>query len=126
MNDEFTGQPLADLAIMFRDLPVGLCTFDLDFRYIFVNKWLAALNGALAEEHIGRTIHEVIPDIAANAEVQLREVVETGKPVIGGEIVAETPLFPGEKRSFENTYTAVKDAEDGMIWVNCPTQDVTE
>ena len=84
MNVQLTERPLSELTQIFRDVPVGLCTFDLSLRFVFVNEWLAALNGVPAAEHLGRTIHELIPDVAAGVEAQLRQVIETGKPIVGG------------------------------------------
>jgi C4-dicarboxylate-specific signal transduction histidine kinase len=65
-------------AHIYRASPIGLCCFDTQLRYIDVNDWLAALNGIPVEEHLGRTIHEVVPDVAAGVELQLRHVIETG------------------------------------------------
>ncbi len=118
--------PLAELVRVFRDVPIGFCTFDLDFRFVFVNEWLAALNGVPADAHLGRTIHEVIPDVAAEVEAQLRQVVETGEPVIGGEVEAEARAFPGEQRIFLHTCAAIHDADDEIIGLNCLVQDITE
>ncbi len=109
-----------------RDVPVGFCTFDLKFRYLFVNEWLAALNGLSAEDHLGRTIHQVIPHVAAGVEAQLRQVIDTGEPIVGGKVEAETPAYPGEKRAFQHTYTAIKDRDDTVIGVSCLVSDISD
>ena len=118
--------PMSELTQVFQDVPNGFCTFDIDFRYVFVNEWLAALNGVSAAEHIGRTIHEVIPDVAAGVEAQLRQVIETGEPIVGGEVEAETPANPGEKRVFRHTYTAIKDNDAEIVGLSCLVSDVTK
>ena len=56
---------LATLGSIYQELPVGLCYLDTDFRYIHINDWLAEINGIPADEHLGRTIGELIPDVAA-------------------------------------------------------------
>ena len=89
-----------ELIGMFAQAPIGLCCFDGTLRFVFINDYLAALNGKSVEEHLGRSIHEVIPDVAAGVEEQLRQVFETGEPIIGGAIDAETPAQPGRIRSF--------------------------
>ena len=71
---------------MFRDAPVELCFLDRDLRYIFINEWLAAINGTSIERHLGRTLREVLPDVAAGAESQLRHVLESGDPIIEGTV----------------------------------------
>ncbi len=57
-----------ELISMFAEAPIGLCCFDGNLRYVFINNWLAGLNGISVEEHLGRSIREVIPDVAAGVE----------------------------------------------------------
>jgi len=106
--------------------PIGLCSLDKDLRYVFVNEWLAALNGLSVEQHLGRTISEVLPDVAAGVEAQLRQVIETGIPIVGGAVVAETAAHPGAKKYFEYNYDAVRSADGTIVCVSCVVQDVTE
>ncbi len=125
MNDGILQRPLSELERVLEDVPIGFCTFDLDFRYVFVNKWLAALNGIPVAAHLGRTIHQVIPHVAAGIEDQLRQVIETGETIVGGDVEAETLAFPGEKRFFQHTYTAITDTNDEIIGLSCLVTDVT-
>lgn len=94
--------PLQDLIRetqrIYQDLPVGLCYLDTDLRFIHINSWLAEINGIPAEEHLGRTIGELIPDVATGVEAQFRQVIDTGEPIIGGTVEAETSAQPGIKR----------------------------
>ena len=76
---------------IYKEVPVGLCLFDTDLRFRHINDWLAALNGLSVEDHLGRSIGEVIPRVAAAVESQLRHVIETGKPILGETVDAETP-----------------------------------
>ncbi len=79
------GEPnLVELIGMFSQAPVGFCCFDRNLQFIFINNCLAQINGISVEEHLGRSIHEIIPDVAAGVEAQLRQVLETGEPLVGG------------------------------------------
>ena len=60
MHDE----DLIELETLYRTAPVGLCLVDRDLRYVRINERLAAINGKPPGEHIGRTIREIIPEIA--------------------------------------------------------------
>ena len=40
------------------------------------------MNGRSVEEHIGRTVREVLPTIADVAELKLNHVLETGEPLL--------------------------------------------
>ena len=88
---------------IYRNAPVGLCYFDTNLRYIWVNEWLAALNGILVKEHLGRTVREVVPHVAAAIESQLHHVIETGQPILEGTVEAETAAHPGEKNATSTT-----------------------
>ena len=56
--------PLVELEAIYRSAPVGLCVLDRDLRFVRINERLAAMNGLPAEAHIGRTVREIVPDIA--------------------------------------------------------------
>ena len=110
---------------IYRDLPVGLCFLDTDLRYIYINTWLAEINGIPAEEHLGRTIGELIPDVAAFVEPQYRHVIDTGEPIVGGTVEAETAAQPGVKRHFQHSYYPVRSDDGEIIGISCVVEDVT-
>ena len=124
MND--LAMTLTWLSRMYREAPIGLCFLDRELRYVFINEWLAKINGTSVEGHLGRTVSEVLPDVAATAESQLRHVLETGEPIIDGIIEAETPSAPGQKRVFQHNYNAVVGDDGTVVGVSCAVQDVTE
>ncbi len=95
---------LKDLQDLYQEAPIGLCSLDTNLRYLQINAWLAELNGLPIEAHLGRTIREVLPDVAAGVEQQLRKVIETGEPIIDGTVDAETPAHPGVVRNFQYHY----------------------
>lgn len=111
---------------IYRDSPIGLCCLDKQLRYIDVNEQLAALNGIPIEDHLGWTISEVLPDVAAGAEMQLRQVIETGEPIVNGEVVAATPANPHVKRHFLYSCHPLKSNTGEIVGVSCAIQDVTE
>jgi len=114
-----------EMISMFAQAPIGLCCFDKTLRFVFINDYLAAINGMSVEEHLGRSIREVIPDVAAGVEDQLREVIDTGEPIIGGIIHAETPAQPGRIRCFQHHYYAIKSEAGKVLRVACVVKDDT-
>ncbi len=106
--------------------PVGLCYFDTDLRFLYINEWLARINGLSVKAHLGKTIGEVIQDVAVGVVPQLRHVLQTGEPIIGGEVKAETPAHPGELRNYMHNYYPDKSEDGAVIGVNCVVQDITE
>ena len=63
--------------------PIGLAAFDAKLRYTAINDWLAQLNGASIEQHIGRTVREMLPMLADQLEPIMRAIFDGGEPVYG-------------------------------------------
>jgi len=111
---------------LYADAPVGLCYFDTDLRFLYVNEWLARINGLPVEEHVGKTIQEVLKELASVAVPQLCHVLQTGEPIIEGEIEAETPAHPGELRHYTHNYYPIKSKDGTVVGVSCVVQDMTK
>ena len=106
--------------------PIGLCYFDTVLRYRYVNEWLARIHGLSVEAHVGKTIEEVIPAVAVRVGPQLRQVLQSGEPIVEAEVEVETPAHPGESRRYRHSYYPDK-REDGMVvGVSCVVYDITE
>ncbi len=106
--------------------PVGLCYFDTHLRFRYINEWLARINGLPVEAHLGKSIDEVIQDGAVGVVPQLHHVLETGEPIIEGEVEAETPAHPGELRHYMHNYYPDKSKDGTVVGVSCVVQDITE
>ncbi len=106
--------------------PVGLCYFDAHLRFCYINAWLARMNGLPVEAHLGKTIDEVLKDVAAGVVPQLRHVLQTGEPIIEGEVEAETPAHPGESRHYMHNYYPDKRKDGTVMGVSCVVRDITD
>ncbi len=106
--------------------PVGLCYFAPDLRFLYINEWLARINGLPVEAHLGKTIDEVIQDVAVGVVPQLRHVLQTGEPIIEGKVEAETPAHPGETRHYMHNYYPDKSEDGTVVGVSCVVYDITE
>jgi PAS domain S-box-containing protein len=122
-----TGQIAAQMSRTFKDAPVGLCYFDRKLRYVRINDFLAVINGLPTEEHIGKTVMEVLPEIAAaGVAKELRQVLESGDPVIHGTVTAETAAHPGEERTYMHDYYALRSDDGEITGVACCVVDITD
>ena len=110
---------------LFAFAPVGLCYYDTNLRYRYLNEWLAHINGVQVEACLGKSLEEVLPVLAAKVAPRLRHVVETGEAIINVEIKAETLARPGEPRHFRNSYYPDKSKDGTVLGVCCVVQDVT-
>jgi PAS domain S-box-containing protein len=120
------GGALALLNTLFSCAPVGLAFVDADFRYIRINAYLAAVNGVAPEEHVGRTVAEVVPELAPTVEPLFRRVIETGEPVLNVEVGGETDAAPGVKRYWLTNYYPVKPVEGAPVGVGVVVTEITE
>jgi len=116
---------LAELEQLYNAAPVGLCFVDRDLRYVRINEHLAAINGLPVADHIGKSMHEVIPEIAKIIEPTYRRVIDTGVPSLDMEVQGTTTAHPGEKRIYLVSYLPVTRSDE-VLGVNTMVQDITE
>ena len=87
------------LDALFAHAPVGLGFWDHELRYRRVNPALGAMNGLAPDEHVGRTLEEVLgPELGGKVRELLERVQATGKPVVDLPVDGTTPASPGERR----------------------------
>lgn len=77
---------LALLDTLFDTAPVGLGFVDRELRFVRVNATLAEISGPSVEEHIGRSVSEILPDLVDELEPVYRRVLDTGEPVTDVEV----------------------------------------
>ncbi|MGG7380557.1 PAS domain-containing protein, partial [Escherichia coli] len=65
--------------------------FDRDGRYVRVNDALAELNGVPSDAHIGRTVEEVLPEIAPSVRGHIEQALAGGEPVAVTEVARPQP-----------------------------------
>ncbi len=121
-----TEAEMDDLSQAFGNMPIGLCYFDKELRYLRISNWLAKINGVSVEEHLGRKIGEVISDIAMGVEPKLRQVLQTGEPIVNDLVKATTPAHPTTIRTYMHNYSPEKSASGAVVGILCVVQDVTE
>ena len=125
-RSEQVQQVLAELQATYDQSPVGMLQLDTNLRYVRVNKTMAAMNGLPPAEHIGKTIHEVVPDLADQIYDAFVAVLETGQPVLNKEVEGETAAEPGVRHIWLESWFPLRDADDQIIGLNVVAQDITE
>ncbi len=117
---------LAELDLVYNTTPVGLCFLDTNLRYIRINECLAAINGRSIAEHLGRTVREVIPEMADMVERIYRQVLATQTPVLDWEIKAETKQQPGVLRDWQISFYPVSDESGTLLGVSTVIAEITD
>jgi PAS domain S-box-containing protein len=118
----------ADLAVLdtlFAQAPIGLAFIDRELRYTRVNDALAEINGIPAEEHLGRTVPEILPGMDPGVVEAFRRVLATGAPVVDQEVEAETPAAPGYRRAWLASYYPVYSRGGEVIGVGVVVVETT-
>ena len=112
---------------MIAQSPIGLAVLDTDLRYVSVNAALERLNGIPAEDHIGRSVREVLPRLDADAmETAMREVLRTGRPLVDQQTVGRTPAHPDEEHAWSVSLYRLEDAFGTVLGVAGSILDITE
>jgi len=106
--------------------PVGFAFIDSELRYVRVNAHFAAVNGVPVEAHLGRTVREVVPDIATAVEPLLRRVLETGEPLLGVEADGARLGRPRDPRVWEGSIFPVRGPNATIIGVGLVITEVTQ
>ena len=70
---------------------VGLCVLDTDLRYVGINQAMAEMNGVAMQDHLGKTVREVLGDFVELIEPHLASVATTGQAVLNREVSAVLP-----------------------------------
>ncbi len=108
---------------LYQAAPIGLGFVDTEFRYQRVNEHLAAINGASVEEHIGRTVVEVLGDLGAEV-MPLFERAILEEVTLHGQPEGETPADPGVAHHWESTYAPVR-LEGRVVGASIVVRDIS-
>jgi PAS domain-containing protein len=67
-SEQTVRRQLLEIEWLYQTTPVGLAVLDTDLRFVRLNQRLAQINGLPVFAHIGRTLREIVPDLADTAE----------------------------------------------------------
>jgi signal transduction histidine kinase/ActR/RegA family two-component response regulator len=110
---------------LFESAPVGLGFLSSDFRFVRVNRWLAALNRVPPEDHLSRSWREVWPYMPEEMAFAFQHVIETGKSRINVEINGFADAEHAMPRSWIVSYYPIW-LGDEMAGVGAVCEEITE
>jgi PAS domain S-box-containing protein len=126
MTDGETSESAALLDILFASATAGLAYLDRDLRYVRINPALAAMNGQPVEAHLGRTVRDVLGDLAAPIEAAYLQVFATGEPIRDREIRGSLPGAPADARVWLASFYPVRLPGGRIIGAGTVVLDITE
>lgn len=107
--------------------PVGFALVDSKFRYIKINEAFCHINGKKVEEHIGKTIRDMVPNIAVNVEEIITHVFETGESILSVPIKGRLRNEPFKEVSGLISYYPIKRPGGSSIFgVAISFEDLTD
>ncbi len=112
------GGAAPELEAIYARAPFGLALFDRACRYVRVNPFLAVLDGAPAEAHVGRTPAEVVPKSGAAIMAAVRDVIRTGER-------RAISLAPDRDRYWTAEFYPVLDERKALAGVGALIRDLT-
>ncbi|MCH0573253.1 SpoIIE family protein phosphatase [Streptomyces sp. MUM 136J] len=112
---------------MVSQSPMGLAVLDTGLRYLSVNPALAQISGVPAENHLGRTVREVLPLMdAGGLESAARQVLDTGLPILDRPAVGRTQAEPDRDRAWSVSLYRLEDTLGTVLGVAASVTDITE
>ena len=119
-------QQLAEIEQVYQYSPVGLVLMDRDYRFVRINERLAEINGLPVAAHIGRTVHEVLPDLADRLVELYRPVYERGEPVLNVELQRPMADRPDIQRQWLANFFPFRSKTGEVIGLIGAVVDITD
>lgn len=100
---------------LYETAPIGMALIDCERRYRRINASLAAYNGVPQDDHLGRTITEMLPEIGPRLDGVLDEVFATGRGVTDWELSAPAPQDADHEETFELDIYPLEDPDEDRV-----------
>ncbi|AFY56523.1 PAS domain S-box [Rivularia sp. PCC 7116] len=115
----------ARLNAFFNNAPVGLTIIDRQLKFIQINELLAEINGISVEEHLGKTIQEVLPNIASEVEPIYQQVFASNQPILNLELSSASISEPENTRNFLVSYFPIPGEDNTPVAVGNVLVEIT-
>lgn len=114
-----------EIRALYQHAPVGLALLDLDMRFLRVNEFLCDLTGLSTEQHVDRSVFDLLPDLRDSLGPVLRQVIETGEAVRNVEAEGGTPRRPDLKMWWKFHAYYLTDDYGATPGIGLVAEDVT-
>jgi PAS domain S-box-containing protein len=117
-------QRLAQLQAIYDGAPVGLAFLDRNLRYVSVNERIATMKNIPVQDHIGRSVAEVIPDAFPQVEPALRSAL-AGESISAIEFRIPNSSQADGYSTLLSSYQPIRDADE-IVGISVAMMDITE
>ena len=119
-------EQLQEMDQLYKMAPVGLGLLDRELRVLRMNERLAAITGIPLHEYVGRTLAEIVPQIASQVGVFADRVFASGEPLLDLTMSGVTLANLAGERDWLVSYYPVKSSDGAIRYVGGVVQDITE
>jgi len=109
----------------FRSSPLGMFLIDRDLRFLRVNEALAASNGTSPKQHLGKSLSQLLPNLAPQVEPYLNQVFSTGEAIDSVEVSAVSGGQEKKPSHYVVSFFPLGEGECGPLAVGGVVRDIT-
>ncbi len=121
--------PLADPSaladLLYQAAPMGLCLLDCQLRFVRINERMARRHQLPVSAHLGRSLRELLPQRADQAEALLEQILTSGRPVCDVEVSDTGDADPGAEGIWREHWSPLKDASGAVVGIQVVAEDIT-
>jgi PAS domain S-box-containing protein len=116
----------ARLNAFFSSAPVGMNILDNQLRFVQINEQLADIHEIPQIDHIGKTLYEILPQIAPMVAPLYEQVMLTGQPILNLEMSGLLTKQPGTVRHFLASYFPIPGEDDRSSSVGTVLMEISD
>jgi PAS domain S-box-containing protein len=124
--NHIANEHLNEIENLYNSVPIGLAVLDLDLRFLKINERLAEINGVSAQDHIGKTIKELLPDMYDTSVGIVERILETGQSQLGIEFQGITASHPGIIRSWSEDWIPLRNQSGEIFRISVVVIETTQ
>lgn len=109
-----------------KEAPAGLCILDSQLRYVQINQFLAEISCLSPAEHIGKTVREILPNMAPIVDPLYEQILRTKQPLINIEMSGDNPRQPGFVRHLTGSYFPLLDKDGEALGIGAVVVDISD
>lgn len=105
--------------------PIGFAVWDLNLRYLRVNRAMADMHGLKPTEFPGRTVRDLFPRLAEQFEGALRRTLQSGEPVSNQLLAGQLGVGSGPSWQWLASVYPVRVGAGEIVAIGALVTDIT-
>jgi PAS domain S-box-containing protein len=114
------------LQLVYETAPVGLAFLSTDCRYLMINQHLTEICGISIDDHLGRSVREMVPQVAEQVEQIVQHIVHSGAPITGIEVNGQRADGSNVDRVWITYWHPLKNSDGKVVGINVAAEEITE